>query len=104
MRDKFGSYGEDDWQSFADAIGIRIYWQTMHGELRGYRIGNAIILRRGMSRRETNETAWHEIGHVLLHVGNWQFWDSLPLGFLVLRKGEVQADDWMRLFPKWEAE
>lgn len=65
------------------------------------RAEQTIFLPVHLSMRDMALVVWHELSHILLHKGGWEFWDGLPWGYLVLGKQERQADELALLLPDW---
>lgn len=103
-RATLGLYRGHEWERCAVEIGLRVVQYDLPSWLPAMRIAGALFLSQRLPEAEKAKWAWHEIGHAMMHAGNFQFWDTLPWGHLVLSKQERQAWEFAAAFPIWGEE
>lgn len=101
LRGELGIYYWYQWRVCLRDIGCKLVWTPESDPSRGSINCRTIYIRRGMSKEETAEVAWHEISHRLLHAGTTRFWSSRPGGHLVVQRFEIQATEFANTFPIW---
>lgn len=101
LRREGRSYRWDEWPRFVAERGFHVIAVDLPEWLPAYRLDTTIVVARRLPTRLRARWVWHEIGHCLMHPGNFQFWDGLPWGHHVLAKQERQANEFASLFPVW---
>lgn len=101
-RRRVGYYRADEWQRFLENHGLRVRFIGLPVTVPAILCGNTVYVRRGLTAEKTAAAVWHELGHVVCHVGNRRFWERLPLGHLIISKMERQASEFAAGFPIWD--
>lgn len=100
-RQAVGTFHWSEWPAFCRASGVHVATRQLPPSVPAFRAGHVIFVTVGLSERDRALAIWHELAHMLLHCGGWEFWDGLPWGHLVLGKQERQADELALLLPDW---
>lgn len=101
LRATFGVYHWSEWLALCRECGVVVVRKPLPAFAPAFRAGRCIFVAWNLSMRDTALAVWHELAHIFMHPGGWQFWDGLPWGYLVLGKQERQADELALLLPDW---
>jgi hypothetical protein len=100
-----GHYCALEWPRFIDDVGLRVCWAAELPDMLSALIaGRTVIVRPGLDEWTTARLVWHEVGHSVLHVGDYRDWEAMTCGDLILAKFESQADEFARRYPDWECQ
>lgn len=91
-----------EWALMLDALELDVERCDLGGRIFAAVVDDCVYLDERLTGPFAAWCAWHEIGHVVLHVGGPMWWRSRPQGHITLAKYERQADEFARLFPVWE--
>ena len=99
---RLGLVRAEDWEAFLARIGVPLVELPLPAAVPAFTLNGVIFLDRDLSNCEKARWAWHEVGHLLLHVGSCDWWASRPQGNMTVKKWEWQAREFARSFPVWE--
>lgn len=103
LREELGVYQASEWDRFAATLGVRCVEQpALPAWQPAMLVHRTLYFRPDAPQSELSWWAFHELAHLVRHPGNFQFWESLPWGDLVLSKQEHLASEFALLFPVWD--
>jgi len=101
-RAQYGIVRASSWPAFADHLRLTVYAAPLPESFDAIIHGDTILIRHGLTATQSAHAVWHEIGHVMLHAGDWRWWLTRPQGHITVAKYERQADLFAATFPIWE--
>lgn len=102
LRKTFGLFRSDEWLRFAHRLGMRVCLADLPDGFPGFTNGDTIYVCRSLNWTSRASVVWHEIGHVVMHAGDADWWRSRPQGEITVSKMERQAWEFAFLYPVWE--
>jgi len=101
-RARYGIVRAASWPEFAQHLRLSVHTAPLPESFDAIIRGSTILIRRDLTAEGSAYAVWHEIGHVMLHAGDWRWWETRPQGHITVARFERQADEFARQFPVWE--
>ena len=101
-RARYGLVRASGWQVFADYLRLKVFIAPLPAGFDAIIHDDTILIRHGISATEAAYAVWHEIGHSMLHAGDWRWWLTRPQGYITVARFERQADEFAATFPIWD--
>jgi hypothetical protein len=101
-RQEYGIFDSADWERFLEVANLDHIIVRLTPTLPAFVYDDTVVVNETLSRDEACWWVWHEIGHVLLHAGDRNFWSGRPQGDITVAKFEQQADTFAATFPEWD--
>lgn len=101
-REEIGTFRGHEWRRCAERVGLEVVVIDLGPLTPAAIVHGTLFISSKLPPRLRALWAYHEIGHHLLHVGNYRFWQSLPGGESLTKKYERQAWQFAFLFPRWQ--
>src|SRR5680860_562837 len=100
-RTQYGVYWFDEWELFAQRLGIRVIRGNLPLGRAAALLDGKLFIQAGLPFVIECLSAWHEIGHRFVQKGNNYWWSTRPQGHVTVAKFERQATEFAELFPDW---
>lgn len=104
LRAVWGIWYWNEYEEFAAEHGIRIVYHEDACLPRAYHVGRVVFARRSKSQLLAARAVWHEISHILAFPLNWQYWEAIDWGELVISQTERRNNDFAAQFPVWDSD